>query len=47
MESLKLVDYTKKRLDELYLVVYTVKNEINIKKEILPNKLIFIILYKC
>lgn len=32
MENLKLVDYTKKRLDEMYLVMHTVKNEINIKK---------------
>ena len=32
MQNLKLLDYTKKRLDDMYLVMYTIKNDINIKK---------------
>lgn len=32
MQKLKLVDYTKKKLDNMYLVMYTIKNDINIKK---------------
>ncbi len=32
MQNLKVVDYTKKRLDNMYLVVYAIKNDINIKK---------------
>lgn len=32
MQELKLIDYTKKRLDNMYLVVYAIKNDINIKK---------------
>ena len=38
MQSLKVVDYTKKRLDDMYLVVYAIKNDINIKKgDIIEN----------
>ena len=38
MENLKVVDYTKKRLDDMYLVVYAIKNDINIKKgDIIEN----------
>lgn len=38
METLKLVDYTKKRLESTYLVMYAIKNELNIKKgEIIEN----------
>ena len=38
MQNLKLVDYTKKRLDNMYLVVYAIKNDINIKKgDIIEN----------
>ena len=32
MQNLKLLDYTKKRLDGMYLVIYAIKNNINIKK---------------
>lgn len=32
MQSLKLIDYTKKRLDDMYLIMYAIKNELNIKK---------------
>lgn len=34
MQNLKLLDYTKKRLDDMYLVMYAIKNDINIKKPI-------------
>lgn len=38
MENLKLIDYTKKRLDDMYLMLYTIKNEVNMKKgEIIEN----------
>lgn len=38
MQNLKVVDYTKKRLDDMYLVVYAIKNDINIKKgDIIEN----------
>lgn len=38
MQNLKLVDYTKKRLDDMFLVVYAIKNDINIKKgDIIEN----------
>ena len=38
MNSLKLSDYTKKRLDDTYLVMYAIKNELNIKKgDIIEN----------
>lgn len=32
MEELKLIDYTKKKLDSLYLVIYGIKNNLNVKK---------------
>lgn len=32
MQNLKLVDYTKKRLDEMYVIMYAIKNELSIKK---------------
>ena len=32
MELLKLNELTKKKLDDTYIVVYAIKNEINIKK---------------
>ena len=38
MQNLKLIDYTKKRLDDMYLVVYAIKNDVNIKKgDIIEN----------
>ena len=38
MQNLKLLDYTKKRLDDMYLIIYAIKNDINIKKgEIIEN----------
>lgn len=38
MQNLKLLDYTKKRLDDMYLIVYAIKNDINIKKgDIIEN----------
>lgn len=38
VQNLKVVDYTKKRLDNMYLVVYAIKNDINIKKgDIIEN----------
>ena len=33
MELLKLNELTKKKLDDTYIVVYAIKNEVNIKKE--------------
>lgn len=32
MENLKLIDYTKKRLDDMYIIMYAIKNELNMKK---------------
>ena len=32
MEYLKLNELTKKKLDDTYVVVYAIKNEVNIKK---------------
>lgn len=38
MQNLKLLDYTKKRLDDMYLIMYAIKNDINIKKgDIIEN----------
>ena len=38
MENLKLIDYTKKRLDDMYIIMYAIKNEINMKKgEMIEN----------
>ena len=38
MQNLKLIDYTKKRLDDMYLMLYTIKNEVNMKKgDIIEN----------
>ena len=38
MQNLKLLDYTKKRLDDMYLIIYAIKNDISIKKgEIIEN----------
>ena len=34
MESLKLNELIKKKLDDTYVVVYAIKNEINIKKSV-------------
>ena len=28
MQNLKLIDYTKKRLDDMYLIMYVIKNDI-------------------
>lgn len=44
MQNLKLLDYTKKRLDDMYLVMYAIKNDINIKKADLLIIQIFILL---
>lgn len=32
MEKLTLLECSKRKLDETYLVVYAIKNEINLKK---------------
>ena len=32
MELLKLNELTKRKLDDTYVVVYAIKNEVNIKK---------------
>ena len=32
MQNLKLLDYTKKKLDDMYIVMYAIKNDLNIKK---------------
>ena len=32
MQNLKLIDYTKKRLDDMYVMMYTIKNDLNVKK---------------
>ena len=32
MEYLKLNELTKKKLEETYIVIYAIKNEINVKK---------------
>lgn len=38
MQNLKLVDYTKKRLDDMYVIMYAIKNDLNIKKgDIIEN----------
>ena len=38
MQSLKLIDYTKKRLDDMYIMMYAIKNDLNIKKaDIIEN----------
>ena len=38
IENLKLIDYTKKRLDDMYIIMYAIKNEINMKKgEMIQN----------
>lgn len=38
MQNLKLLDYTKKRLDDMYLVMYAIKNDVNMKKaDIIDN----------
>lgn len=38
MQNLKLLDYTKKRLDNMYLVMYAIKNDVNMKKaDIIDN----------
>ena len=33
MEKLTLLECSKRKLDETYLVIYAIKNEINLKKE--------------
>lgn len=42
MELLKLNELTKKKLDDIYIVVYAIKNEINIKKQTLLKKMTYI-----
>lgn len=38
MQNLKLIDYTKKRLDDMYVMMYTIKNDLNVKKgDIIEN----------
>ena len=38
IENLKLIDYTKKRLDDMYIIMYAIKNEINMNKgEMIEN----------
>ena len=41
MEYLKLNELTKKKLEETYIVIYAIKNEINVKKQTLLKKIIF------
>ena len=31
MQNLKLIDYTKKKLDDMYLVMYAIKTDKNVK----------------
>lgn len=46
MEYLKLTEITKKKLDETYVVVYAIKNEINVKKsDIIEKNNIFVFKY--
>lgn len=38
MQNLKLIDYTKKRLDDMYVMMYTIINDLNVKKgDIIEN----------
>lgn len=38
MQNLKLIDYTKKRLDDMCVMMYTIKNDLNVKKgDIIEN----------
>ena len=38
MQNLKLIDYTKKRLYDMYAMMYTIKNDLNVKKgDIIEN----------
>lgn len=38
MQNLKLIDYTRKRLDDMYIMMYAIKNDLNIKKaDIIEN----------
>ena len=32
IQNLKLIDYTKKRLDDMYLIMYAIKNDVFLKK---------------
>lgn len=42
MQNLKLIDYTRKRLDDMYIMVYAIKNDLNIKKaDIIENIFLF------
>lgn len=34
MQNLKLIDYTKKRLDDMYVMMYTIKNDLNMNVNI-------------
>ena len=34
MQNLKEIDYTKKRLDDMYVMMYTIKNDLNINVNI-------------
>ncbi|MBD9158499.1 MAG: hypothetical protein EGQ16_01425 [Clostridiales bacterium] len=38
MEYLKLNELTKKKLEETYIVIYAIKNEINVKKAYIIEK---------
>ena len=38
MQNLKLIDYTKKRLDDMYVMMYTIKNDLNINVNIESHK---------
>ena len=44
MEYLKLNELTKKKLEETFIVIYAIKNEINIKKADIIEKMIYILL---
>ena len=44
MKKLTINECSKKRLDATYLVVYAIKNEVNIKKGDYIEKVIFILL---
>ncbi|MDO5555383.1 MAG: hypothetical protein Q4G09_01630 [Clostridia bacterium] len=50
MNNLTLLECSKRKLDEIYLIVYAMKNEINIKKrdyieKIVDNNIINIVIF--
>ena len=47
MELLKLNELTKRKLDDTYIVVYAIKNEVNIKKADIIEKNDIYTLIRC